>query len=187
DVIETTVDGQSADEAFRTILQDLALELVVDGESLVVATEAGAEDMFTTRIYPVADLVVSQTGDRIEAHFEPLIDVIQRTTYAPWRDIDNVGGSVVPFAHGGVLALVIRQQYRAHRDIELLLHNLRRVRSPAFLDGSARTVRRTIEQSPEAAPGEPLGHGSGIRSRELSPEVRERLDALRANFDKFSP
>lgn len=76
-----------------------------------------------------------------------MITPIQQTTSGPWFDINGVGGTLAPYQGGGMQALVVRQTYGIHREIEQLLYGLRQARSP-------EVQRRLVD--PGAAGGEQL-------------------------------
>ena len=53
-----TLSGVTLRSALRILLQDLALTYVIENEVMLITTEAEAELIMSTRVYPVGDLVI---------------------------------------------------------------------------------------------------------------------------------
>ena len=102
----------------KLTLSDLELGYVVRSEVLLVTTQARANSMYTTRIYPVRDLVT----DEPETALGELVDAIQVTAGTQWDE-----GGVTPVTAAG--SLVVTQPQRGHEAVVDLLNALRRARS----------------------------------------------------------
>lgn len=109
--------------ALSLILEPLGLTSVNQDGVLKVTTQAKSDEMMTTRVYPVADLVSTPTAGE---SYTSLIVVFQQNTSGKWVDIDQEGGSVTPFPNAQ--AMVVRQTQKIHRQIEGILTALRKVK-----------------------------------------------------------
>lgn len=109
--------------ALLLILEPLGLTTVNQDGVLKVTTQAKADEMMTTRVYPVADLINTPSAGE---SYTSLIIVFQQNTSGKWVDIDQEGGSVTAFPNAQ--ALVVRQTQKIHRQIEGILTALRKVK-----------------------------------------------------------
>ncbi|HUY32593.1 MAG TPA: hypothetical protein VMV69_07400 [Pirellulales bacterium] len=143
---DTTITRQIHDvklsSALDMLLGELDLTYVIRDEVLLITTKTEAENMLSTRLYPVADLVKANDDDLVVgygADFAELIDLV--TTSVESTTWDETGGPGTIKSYRKSLTLVISQTQAAHREIVLLLESLREV------------DRRQAEQHPvEQAP-----------------------------------
>ncbi len=96
----------------------------------VIATEEAAKEEYPllTRCYDVSDFAASG-GDRGRGapDYNELEEVITTIEQTAW---DNFAGrgSIRPFDHGAVHAIVVSQTWQMQRPVESLLADLRRLR-----------------------------------------------------------
>lgn len=123
--VTASFDDVPLEVALQHLLRPLQLTCFVDRDVLVVTTMTRANESLVTRVYPVYDLVVSQTprGERFE-DFEPLMRVLEEQTSGPWMNSDGEGGAITELSHAG--SLVIRQNRAVHREVSGLLAALRK-------------------------------------------------------------
>lgn len=140
--------GASAENPIRLAVKDISLRsalsivcdsqsqtFVIRDDSLFVTTPEVADNMQSTCLYPVGDLVSTAKG----ADYDTLIDLL--TTIVAPTTWDDAGGAGSTRGFGGVL--VISQTEDVHAQIESLLEELRRARLPAGLAGPARRHKST--------------------------------------------
>jgi len=129
--VEIHVRGISLESGLMLMLEEYDLCLTVWHEVLLVTTPAGAEEKRTAKIYPVADLVRRIDGlvplvASAEADYEELIDLIKWTVSpTTWDDVGGPGSIEASESTG---ALAVSQMWSVHREIELFLASMRRVR-----------------------------------------------------------
>ena len=113
--VSMKLSGSTLNTVLHRLLEPLALTFVVEEGTLVVTTQAMADEMDSTRI--------SFTGDIPEAHTaSDLPTAIQEASSAKWAEVDGEGGvywRAVPEW------LVIRQTQAGHREIAEMLDDLR--------------------------------------------------------------
>lgn len=123
------IKGLSLREALKLLLDELELTYVIRNELLMVTSKTEAENMLTTRVYPVFDLLAPPRGaptDRPPLNFQSLIDNITSNIQSnTWDDVGGPG-SIQPFTSAG--ALVISQTNQAHEEITEFLKALRETR-----------------------------------------------------------
>jgi len=118
------ISGISLETALHLLLHPLGLDLVNDGNSLTVTTAAKAdEDSIYQAVYPVGDLVDATNPD---ADLDNLITMFLQSTGGRWMENDGDGGEITQVNQ--TRSLVVRQDQRAHRQIEGILSALRRAR-----------------------------------------------------------
>jgi len=114
--------------ALDLLLGELELTFVIRDEVLMITTKAEAENILSTRVYPVADLVTPLDDDLLiggRSEFRVLIELID-SAIKP-ESWDETGGPGVIKEHPKSLSLVISQTYEVHREISTLLKSLRAV------------------------------------------------------------
>ena len=127
-ITRTIRNPVSLEASLRLILEDLDLTFVIQDEVLKITSKEKADEILTSRVYPVSDLIGAHHN------YGPLMTLI-RNTIQPDTWEDNGGpGSVQPFSPGEVL--VISQTWAVHEEIVDLFVELRRVlaRYPHTLD-----------------------------------------------------
>ena len=141
--ITFAVPSISARTALGTMLSAKDLSWLIDGDLLFITTSEKERTMVVTRVYPVAALVFTESGDAYEADFDSLIDAIT-STIAPsaWDSAGGAGG-IEPFAYSG--ALIISQTREVHEQIESLLARLREVRDIQGLPAAFRIVHPEVQ------------------------------------------
>lgn len=127
---DTTVTLEMSDVAFESVLEamlkQLELTWMIRHESLLITTPEEAESYLETRLYPVADLVLSEYEDAIYEDDQVLIDAI-KAIVAP-QSWDDVGGPGAITYYPNSRALVISQTRPVHEQVERLLTTLRKVK-----------------------------------------------------------
>ena len=121
------IKGVSLRSALHLMLHELKLTYTIEDDVLLITTPETEEAHETTRIYDVADLVVSKDERRGWAEdYDTLKDVIcchvDPSTWEGCGPSPISGGSI-----GSAKILVIPQTYEVHRDIADLLKQIRAV------------------------------------------------------------
>jgi hypothetical protein len=127
--ISHRLSGISLREALRSILTELELTFVVANEVLMITSQGEAENMLTTKVYPVLDLVIPSRTQRPEMDYQSLVEILRiNVTASSW---DDLGGpaSLKEYANCG--ALVISQTTAGHERVQRLLRSLREARNRA--------------------------------------------------------
>lgn len=128
------IKGLTLRSLLRLILTNLDLTYVVGDGYLLITSQAEAENMLSSKVYPVQDLVALDSefrpplkaGDRTEADFTSLIELISGTVArTTW---DEVGGRGAMKAFPQSQAIAVSQSDEVHEEIALLLASLRRTR-----------------------------------------------------------
>jgi hypothetical protein len=122
------VEEISAAAALQLILEPLGLTWI-DREGVLIITTSEIAEEFTSRLYEVSDLVLTQDDEgHLVADFQTLIDVIQQATDAAWEDI-GMNDHIDSYETTTINALCINQSARAFAEVDQLLRDLRQVRS----------------------------------------------------------
>ena len=98
---------------------------MVENEVLLITTPDASEERFTTRVYPVGDLVVyrDEAGQRWE-DYGPLIEAIE-SSIVPAGSHDGPTGRISGGTFGAAKVLVVTEPYEVHRHIAKLLEEIR--------------------------------------------------------------
>jgi hypothetical protein len=124
--VTRSLRGITLRSGLRLMLDPLELTYLVKDEVLLITTAKAASIERTVRIYPVGDLIAADSTDKPGQGLVPLVEIIEGTVEPKsWRHPG--GADIEPFALGH--ALVIRQTWAGHEQIDLLLTGLRRARS----------------------------------------------------------
>jgi len=132
--VDVNLRGISLESALNLILEEHGLSFTVRNEVLLVTTPAAEEELLTTKVYPVGDLLPRPDGDGLrigsgEPDYDELIETIT-TTVAP-TSWDEVGGPGSVKELESTESLVVSTMRHVHRDVEALLAALRRARQDA--------------------------------------------------------
>lgn len=103
--------------ALTHVLESQGLDFAPEEGIFVVSTREELELRLSTRVYPVQDLVPG------EEDWSSLMMAIQDSSSAMWEQVDGEGGAMTPVPATG--SLVIRQNWKTHRQIRSLLTALR--------------------------------------------------------------
>ncbi|HEX3655492.1 MAG TPA: hypothetical protein VHV55_06795 [Pirellulales bacterium] len=112
--------------ALRLMLRDWKLTYAIRDEVLLITTEATAETIMTTRVYPVGDLLGTGSGEVLLLNpAEDLINLITKIV-APttWS---NVGGSAMICYLPAVQCLFISQTHEVHEELADLFSIMRKL------------------------------------------------------------
>jgi len=121
--VNLSVRGVSLASALRLLLRPLGLVWTIRDTALLVTTPEGAEWPLLVRVYPVGDLVGSESQH--QAGFEALIETITSTIEPQtWWELGGPG-SIAPADVGSGPKLVIAQTAATHRRIAGFLQELR--------------------------------------------------------------
>jgi hypothetical protein len=120
------VKGLSCRTALRLLLDELDLAYLIRDQVLLITSKTEAENMLTTKVYPVFDLVVRPPdlpASRPGLDFTSLIENIG-TNIAPttWDEVGGPG-AIQPFTNSA--ALVISQTTEVHEEIAEYLRAMR--------------------------------------------------------------
>jgi hypothetical protein len=143
--VTINLKGISLRSGLNLILRDREMTWVIHDDVLLLSTEAQAETILETTIYPVADLVAPPaTSDTLRSRqspdFHTLIDVIS-AIIAPsgWSD---VGGSGTILFDRRTKSLVVSQTVAVHEQIAALLADLRAARDQQFFPERAHAAAK---------------------------------------------
>ncbi len=114
--INMELSGITFRSTLRLMLQPLQLTFIVQDEVMKITTEAKANEVLATRVYPVADL--ANDADELES----VVEAIRIGVAAEGWDGDHPAG-ITGVAKSR--SLVIRQTQAVHEEVEALLKNLR--------------------------------------------------------------
>lgn len=121
--VTLVMTGISLKSALHLILDPLSLTHHTEDGVLKITTQAKADEIMTTRVYPVADLI-ERRGENF--NFMTLMNTIQNCTSGKWIDVDQEGGALSPFPNAE--SLVVRQTEKVHREVEGLFAALRKAK-----------------------------------------------------------
>jgi hypothetical protein len=123
--VTRNLTGVSLRSALNLMLRDLNLTYIVENEVLLITTPDASEERFTTRVYPVGDLVVyrDEAGQRWE-DYGPLIEAIE-SSIVPAGSHDGPTGRISGGTFGAAKVLVVTEPYEVHRHIAKLLEEIR--------------------------------------------------------------
>lgn len=120
--ITRSIKGITLESALDLILSQLDLTWVIYDEVLFITSQAAAENMIETRVYPVRDLLTIP-GDEVD--YDSLVDVVAEAAAAKETAPDP--RSIRVYRPAG--ALVVTRPITIHRRIEKLLKELRRAKA----------------------------------------------------------
>ena len=140
--VTKNLKGISLRSGLRLMLRDLGLTYVIQDEVLLITTVEAAECKLTLRIYPVADLVLTDRGRQggPVADFDSLTDVIRGTIQPTTWDEVGGPGNITPLDNA--LVLVVAQTQDVQEDVAALLTALRGQGGGRGRPGDARRHRR---------------------------------------------
>ena len=118
----------------RLILDDLDLTFVIQHEVLNITSKEKADEILTTKVYPVEDLLAGRRN------WGPLMNTIKSTIQPDAWDDNGGPGSIQPFIVGSLL--VISQKRDVHDEIRDLLAQLR-AELPRDAAGAEKTAGQT--------------------------------------------
>jgi len=121
--ISLTMSGITMESALNLILKPSGLTFYNKGAGLMVTTEQRGRQMLTTRIYPIHHLV---SGENDVTSVQALQRIIPLLTDRNWNPDEYKGVFIMPGTNPR--QLVVRQNYRVHRQIEGIVTGLRRAR-----------------------------------------------------------
>lgn len=211
--ITCTLQGVTLRSGLRLMLGELELSYVMNDGYLLVTSQDEAENKLHLRVYPVGDLVTTDSefrspldpGGKDGADFNDLIEAITCTIMpTTW---DQVGGpaSITGSEHSRGLAIAHTDE--AHEQIAALLAALRTVRdrqiaaansprrfwqeaSDANDDGNLEVrVYRFFEKPPPAGMGVPAAEAETAEGRDPAAEAAAaaRLEAWTRIIAKMAP
>ncbi|NQT39912.1 MAG: hypothetical protein HQ581_20635 [Planctomycetes bacterium] len=120
--------GISLGAALELMLEPLELTWVIDKDVLLITTREKEENLMTTKVHDVGDLVMYRDGQgRILADYDSLEEMI--TTNILQESWEEVGGpgTISHKRYTNAETLVVRQTTRIHERIEKLLADIRAI------------------------------------------------------------
>ena len=129
--VSLSVGPVSAGSVLELLFTQFPVELTwVERDGVFqITTRLVADDVMSTRVYDVGDLVVTTDEQgRPASDFASLMEVLRTQTSGPWFDLDGVGGTMSEFETAGIDGLIIRQTRRQHQEVEDVLTQLRLLR-----------------------------------------------------------
>jgi hypothetical protein len=144
--VTRSVRGVSLRGALDLILEEFDLTWVIQDEVVKITSKEKADEILTTKIYPVSDLI------GVGHNWGPLMNLITNTIQPDSWDDNGGPGSIQPFAVGDLL--VISQKQDVHEEIAVLLVMIRRETgtAPRPTPLRLRHVSSTVHQSGTARP-----------------------------------
>ena len=141
-IVSLRISGVSVNSALRLLLEPLDCRAVVDSGRLLITSDVVADEMLQTHIYDIADLTAAGFTDT------ELLDTILASGTGLWENEDGMGGDFKMSESG---ALIVKQTLQAHREIALLLSDLRtkhaarkRIVPPASPPSNPETVSTVV-------------------------------------------
>jgi hypothetical protein len=128
-----SVRGISLRAALDLMLEAFDLTWVIQGEVVKITSKEKADEILTTNIYPVSDLI------GVGRNWGPLMNTITNTIQPDSWDDNGGPGSVQPFAVGDLL--IISQKRDVHEEIAELFVKIRRETGTAPRPTALRSLR----------------------------------------------
>jgi hypothetical protein len=121
--VTKSLKGITLRSALNLMLHELGLTWTIQDEVLLITTPEEEDNLLTTVVYDVADLVELSDGDDYDTLIDLITSTVKPTTW------DNVGGpgSIQGSSLDTAKVLVVLQTYRIQREIANLLENIRKV------------------------------------------------------------
>ena len=167
--ITKNLKGISLRSALKVMLHELCLTYVIQDEVLLITTQEEEDCHLTTKVYPVADLVVCRNSKgELWDDYDTLIDVITGTLPPTWCDVAS-SGSISGASLGTAKVLVVSQTQDVHRQIIELLEQIRAV---AAKNPDAGLPQRDKKEPKQKPAGGGLGAGSGCEVTNKCPQER---------------
>ncbi len=126
--ITKNLKGISLWSALELMLRELKLTYVIQDEVLLITTPKEAASHLTTKVYPVADLVVCRNskGESWD-DYDTLSDAITATIQPATWDQNGGSGSIAGASLGKAKILIVSQSQDVHQQITDLLEQIRAV------------------------------------------------------------
>ncbi len=124
--ITKNLKGISLRSALKLLLEELQLKFVIHNEVLLITspTKAESDEYMTTKVYPVADLLVPDRDGFVET--QALLDTVTNSVATKtWADNGGTGTTSVMIV-GNRPVLVVSQPEEVHEQIEEMLEMLRK-------------------------------------------------------------
>jgi hypothetical protein len=126
--ITKNLRGVSLRSALNLMLRDLNLTWIIKDEVLLITTPEHADDLLTTKVIDVSDLVVCRKDDgQLWDDYDTLIDVIATTVLPTSWDSAGGPGSISGAGLGTAKVLIISQKQKVHEEIASLLADIRKI------------------------------------------------------------
>lgn len=115
--------GLTLSEALNSILSELDLTYILRDNLLWITSKDMAENMTTTKVYPVLDLLIaSDSEESARGEYDSLVQlIVANISTTTWDDGDE--GSIM--AYPPARAIVVRQTAERHNEVQRLLDALR--------------------------------------------------------------
>jgi hypothetical protein len=180
------------ESALNLMLGQLEIGFTIENEMLLISTAEELNSTMEIRVYPVGDLLAKNDSlnGRGQDEFADLMDVITATIEPEsWCEVGGPG-SIESLPEAG--ALVLAQTRDVHRQVEQLLHDLRRAKTAkashppadapaASSEGVTLKYYRLFKERPErygavALPRNPTSTLPVGALFEFAPRPKEQLD-----------
>ena len=150
--VEFRVADLQLSDFLAGLLEPVDLTWVSRHGVILITTVEVAEEHLITRVYPVADLVIQNRGETLEADFTPLMDVITGAVASnSWMEMGGCG-EIHGLSSAG--ALVCSHSWQVHQKVEALLGKLRATRNHQDVDWSrVRPSPACLPKSRSPSPG----------------------------------
>jgi hypothetical protein len=159
----------SVRSALELALRPLGLSWTVYCEAIVISTPGAISNMQCTRIYDVTDLAITD-GEQGNADQElgSLIELFTTTVAPETWDFAGGRGAIQLVSAGPARLLVVSQDYRVHREVEVLLSDLH-----AAVKRHSASNKPKVEQPAQGPRGDkpmPATEGERPRLRAIEPD-----------------
>lgn len=133
--IDKVLTKITLEDGLAIALREHELTYIVKNNQLTITTQKEADTTFDTQVYEIRDLDIDSAS---------LVEVIKEGTKATWKVNDRDGGTISEIPG----ALVIKQTFHGHREIERLLNQIRQhSANPNFETSKRNSGKPASEQS----------------------------------------
>jgi hypothetical protein len=178
--VTLNVKGISLRSALNIMLRQLSLTWIIQDEVLMITTPEEADNLLTTKVYDVADLVVCRDEHgAVDDDYDSLIDIITSTVKpTTW---DNVGGpgSIQGGTLGTAKVLVVTETREVHEGIVDLLAKIREI--------GKKTPNAGIPRHSNAAPKTTSAQMGPTVSGDPNPFAAQERGAAKKPADAGAP
>jgi hypothetical protein len=144
--ITKSLKGISLRSALKLILRELQLTCVIRDEVLLITTPDEDGIHLTTKVYPVADLVVCRNGKgELRDDYDTLSNAIRGTIQPNTWDENGGPGTIAGASLGTAKILIVSQSQDVHQQITDLLEQIRAIAAKTSDAGPPRRDKKEPE------------------------------------------
>ncbi len=135
--------------ALGRMLRPLDLTWTIRNEALVIASSGRADELLSTKVYEVSDLVLDARLAKYGPDYDSLIELMTTTVSPDTWDENGGPATIAEFDTNSIQALVISQSPQVHAEVARLLRDLRRLGPTRLRTESSRAASRATEPTAE--------------------------------------